>query len=327
MSDPAVDPVTEPFPAQAAPTPPARRRRGPSAPVVVRALSGVTVLAVLATATWVSGDQRTVVVTDAGRTAAAQAPAAAVAVPSVPPSAPAGRPTAPAAPAAPAGPVPGAAVAISPGSGGATLPSTAVAPGGSAAPGVSTPLGGATGGAATAPGGSTALDPATSAFSAPAVDTQPPCPLGLPKPAKSGGLSSIVELSPMFGPFASEVFSLGPAIQPMMQLAGPILAELEPVIHQNLPWITPILNGIAGAGEVVLAAILPFYGPYREQFIASEGRFAASIAPVLQATYNSPAAACLTALQGEVIRQAHGGQVTAPSLTRPGQVVRLGPER
>ncbi len=47
-------------------------------------------------------------------------------------------------------------------------------------------------------------------------------------------MSSIVELSPMFGPFASEVFALGPAIQPMMQLAGPILAELEPVIHQNL---------------------------------------------------------------------------------------------
>lgn len=324
MSDAGADPVTEPFPVQDHPTP-ARGRRGPSAPVVVRALSGVTVLAVLATATWVSGDQRTVVVTDAGRTAAAQAPAAVV-VPSVAPSAPAS-PARPAAPGSPAAPVPGAAVAIAPGSGGATLPSAAVTPGGGAAPGASTPLGGTAGGAATAPGGSSPLDPSSSAFSAPPVDTQPPCPLGLPRPARSGGLSSIVELSPMFGPFASEVFSLGPAIQPLMQLAGPILAELEPVIHENLPWITPVLNGIAGAGEVVLAAILPFYGPYREQFIASEGRFAASVAPVLQATYDSPAAACLTALQGEVIRQAKGGQVTAPSLTRPGQVVRLGPER
>ncbi|GAA2066351.1 hypothetical protein [Williamsia deligens] len=327
MSD-TVDPPTEPFAAQSDPAPatPVRRRRGPSAPTVVRTLSGVTVLAVLATATWVAGDQRTVLVSEsnASRAAVVQGAPAAAGAPSV--AGPAAKPSTPATPAAPAGPAPGAAVPITPGGGGATLPSAVVPPGGATSPGASTPLGAGGAGAATTPGGATALDPATSAFSAPAVDTQPPCPLGLPEPAKSGGLSSIVELSPMFGPFASEVFSLGPAIQPMMQLAGPLLAELEPVIHQNLPWITPILNGIAGAGEVVLAAILPFYGPYRDQFIASEGKFAASIAPVLTATYDSPAAACLTAVQGELIRQAHGGQVTAPSLTRPGQVVRLGPK-
>ncbi len=307
------DPITEEIPAQ-----PAARRR-PSAPTVVRALSGITVLAVLASATWYADAGRRVVVTTP-----AVAQQAAVVAPASPPAGAAqgaATPTSPRpAPAAPAANAPAAAVAITPGGGGATLPgATAITPGTGANP--ATPI------APGAPGSSTQIGAGGAGLSVAPITEQAACPIGLPKPDKTGGLSSIVELSPMFGPFASEVFALGPAIQPLMQLAGPFLAELEPVIHQNLPWLTPILNQIAGAGTVVLQAILPFYGPYRDQFIAAEGRWAAAVAPALASAYQSPAAACLTAFEGQLIRSAKGNRVTAPSLAHPGRVVTLGPRR
>lgn len=307
------DPITEEIPAQ-----PATRRR-PSMPTVVRALSGITVLAVLASATWYADAGRRVVVTTP-----AVAQQAAVVAPASPPAGVAPRAAAPTspkpAPVAPAANAPAAAVAITPGGGGATLPgATAIAPGAVTTP--ATPI------APGAPGSSTQLGAGGAGLSVAPITEQAACPIGLPKPDKTGGLSSIVELSPMFGPFASEVFALGPAIQPLMQLAGPFLAELEPVIHQNLPWLTPILNQIAGAGTVVLQAILPFYGPYRDQFIAAEGRWAAAVAPALASAYQSPAAACLTAFEGQLIRSAKGNRVTAPSLAHPGRVVTLGPRR
>ncbi|MGU3293653.1 hypothetical protein [Williamsia sp. M5A3_1d] len=314
---PRDDPTTEEFPTQ----PTARRR--PSAPTVVRALSGITVLAVLASATWYADTDRRVVVT----TPAVAQQAAVVGVAPAAPSASAAPKTAPPtsakpAPSAPAANAPAAAVAITPGGGGATLPgATTIAPGTAATPAVPiTPGGGV-------PGSSTQLGAGGTGLSVAPITEQAACPIGLPKPDKTGGLSSIVELSPMFGPFASEVFALGPAIQPLMQLAGPFLAELEPVIHQNLPFLTPILDQIAGAGTIVLQAILPFYGPYRDQFIAAEGQWAAAIAPALASAYQSPAAACLTAFEGQLIRAAKGNRVTAPSLAHPGRVVTLGPRR
>ncbi|WP_296391666.1 hypothetical protein [Williamsia sp.] len=308
--------ATDEFPAV---TPPRERR---SVGVgILRAVSGLTVLAVVVTATWYADAGRTrvaVTVPAADRPAAAVAPLTPGAVG---PSVAAPTSTAPAAPAAPAANAPADAVAISPGAG-VTLPGTPAAPGAPSTP--STP-----GAPGTSPGGSVAIDgngsvgDATGFATAPIAE-QPPCP-GIPKPDKSGGLSSIVELAPMFGSFSSEVFALGPAMQPALQLFGPVLAEIEPVIHQNLPWITPILNRISDATAIILKAILPFYGPYRDQFIAAEGQFAASLTPVLTKIYQSPAAACLVALEGQIIRNAEGKPIHTPSLSRPGQVTVLRP--
>lgn len=316
-------PATDEF---AAVTPPAQRRSMGVA--VLRAVSGLTVLAVVVAATWYADTGRTQVAV----TVPVAADRAAAAVASVTPG-PAGpavsatKPPAPATPAAPAADAPGAAVAISPGAG-VTLPGTPAAPGAPSAPGASaTPI--TPGAPGTSPGGSVSINGngtggAAAGFATAPVAEQPPCP-GIPKPDKSGGLSSIVELAPMFGSFSSEVFALGPAMQPALQLFGPVLAELEPVIHQNLPWITPILDRISDATAVILKAILPFYGPYRDQFIAAEGQIAASLTPVLTKIYRSPAAACLVALEGQIIRNAKGKPLHTPSLSRPGQVNVLRP--
>ncbi|GAA1461405.1 hypothetical protein [Williamsia maris] len=318
-------PATDEFPAV---TPPRGRR---SVGVgVLRAVSGLTVLAVVVAATWYADAGRTQVAVTvpvaADRAAAAVAPVtpgpAGPAVAQPKPTAPEASAPEASAPAAPAADAPAAAVAISPGAG-VTLPGTPAAPGASPATPI-TP--GATG---SSPGGSVAINGngtggAAAGFATAPIAEQPACP-GIPKPDRSGGLSSIVELAPMFGSFSSEVFALGPAMQPALQLFGPVLAELEPVIHQNLPWITPILNRISDATAVILKAILPFYGPYREQFISAEGQFAASLTPVLTKIYQSPAAACLVALEGQIIRNAKGKPIHTPSLSRPGQVNVLRP--
>ncbi|MBT0565623.1 hypothetical protein [Williamsia sp. CHRR-6] len=307
--------------------PPAQaRRRGPSAVAVLRTVSGLTVLAVVIAATFYAdaGRHRVVSVPAAEQAVAQVSPR--IVVPSVPqpgPPLPAAAAPAP-APAAPAVGAPAAAVAISPGSG-VTLPgATPITPG---APGTSAPMAPGAAGAGV-PGASVAIgtDTGAGAFGSVPVATQPKCPLGWPAPERSGGLGSIVELAPMFGVFSSEVFALAPVMQPLLQLVGPFLAELEPIIHANLPWIRPILDRVQAAGAVVLKAILPFYGPYREQFLKAEGQFAAMLAPVLTRAYQTPAAACLVAWEGQIIAAAKGRPIRTTVLSRPGQTVILRPQ-
>ncbi|MEV6773412.1 hypothetical protein AB0N05_32750 [Nocardia sp. NPDC051030] len=166
----------------------------------------------------------------------------------------------------------------------------------------------------------------TSPFAAAPVNTQPACPLGWPAPKQQGGLASLIGLAPLAGPFSSEAFALGSVYQPILQLVGPVLAEIAPVITQFQPQIDPLITQVQAVETVVLQAILPYYGPYRDQLIAAEGEFAKTLTPILTRAYNSEIASCFTAWQGQIIDQAKGGRITVASLARPGTVVELGPE-
>ncbi len=226
------------------------------------------------------------------------------------------------------GAAPAASVPIGRGSG----PAASVPIGNGTGPAASVPIGNGSGPAASVPIGPGAA-PATSVpltsgnpFTTAPVNTQPACPLGWPAPKQQGGLASLIGLAPLAGPFSSEAFALGSVYQPILQLAGPLLAEISPVIARNQPWIDPIIARVQAVEAVVLEAILPYYGPYRAQLIAAEGEFARQLAPILNSVYNSEAASCLVAWQGQLIDQAEGGRITVASLAHPGTVVELGPE-
>ncbi|WP_330182872.1 hypothetical protein OHB26_03945 [Nocardia sp. NBC_01503] len=80
------------------------------------------------------------------------------------------------------------------------------------------------------------------------------------------------------------------------------------------------------AEAIVPQEILPYDGPYRDQLIKAEGDFAKALTPMLTGIYNSEAASCFVARQGQIIDQAKGGRITVVSLAHPGTVVELGPE-
>ncbi|MFI9406747.1 hypothetical protein [Nocardia sp. NPDC052316] len=302
----------------------------------IRAVAALTVIgsAVAVTALTVDQDDEvTSVVITQEQPAAAARPAA----PSVPAdtSAPAPAPAAPASGGpAPAASVPlgsggaPAAVAINPGAGApnGSVPQGAGAPNGSVplgagAPNSSVPLGGT-------PNSSVPLSGAGGAnpFAAAPLPAQPACPLGWPAPKQQGGLASLIGLAPLAGPFSSEAFALGSVYQPILQLAGPVLAEVAPVLARYQPAIDPFITQVQGVEAVVLQAILPYYGPYRDQLIAAEGEIAKVLAPILTRAYNSEIASCFVAWQGQIIDQAKGGHITVASLAHPGTVVELGPE-
>ncbi|MFT4202050.1 MAG: hypothetical protein QM634_15085 [Gordonia sp. (in: high G+C Gram-positive bacteria)] len=206
--------------------------------------------------------------------------------------------------APPAGGVTGLAAPV-PGGGGLATPS----PGGSGAPGA---LPGAP--ALTSPDGQD-WRPSTSCPDWPA-----------PLPEQQGGLSSMINLAPMAGPFMSEAFALGSVYQPILSLAGPLLAEIEPVIAANLPWINPIIDQAQAVGATVLEAILPYYGPYRQQLLTLEGSIARDLTPILQRLASTPQAVCFVAWQAKAIRDAKGGRLTVASLAHPGERVLLSPD-
>ncbi|QBS43210.1 hypothetical protein [Nocardia sp. CS682] len=302
----------------------------------IRAVAALTVIgsAVAVTALTVDQDDEvtSVVITQEQPAAAARS-----AAPSVPAGTSAPQAPAPGAPAAatpaPGGPAPAAsvplgsggapaAVAINPGAGAANAgaPNGAV-PLGAGTPNSSVPLGGA-------PNSSVPLGGAGGAnpFAAAPLPAQPACPLGWPAPKQQGGLASLIGLAPLAGPFSSEAFALGSVYQPILQLAGPVLAEVAPVLARYQPAIDPFITQVQGVEAVVLQAILPYYGPYRDQLIAAEGELAKVLAPILTRAYNSEIASCFVAWQGQIIDQAKGGHITVASLAHPGTVVELGPE-
>lgn len=292
----------------------------PNAPVIViRTLAALVILLMLFVATWYSSaETETVSVQVPVAGAGAVGPARASTGDSAPtaPSAPAA-PAAPGAPA-PAGGAPGGGVAINPGTAAGPGTGPAITPGGA------TPIGGGT-----SIGGGTPIDgsggaPGAGGLATAPIEQQASCPLGWPKPERQGGLASLIGLAPAAGVFSSEAFALGSVYQPLLQLVGPLLAEIEPVITANLPWINPLIEQVQGVEAVVLEAILPYYGPYRGQLLAAEGEVAKVLAPILADAYRTPAAACLVAWQGQIISAAKGKPVTVASLSRPGQTVVLG---
>lgn len=305
----------------------------PALASAIRAVAALTVIgsAVAVTALTVrQDDDVTSVVITQEQPAAAARPAVPAAPAETPPAAPAPAPAAP----APGGPAPAASVPL--GTGGASAavainPGTAApnagAPGGSVplgagAPNSSVPLGGGAPNSSVPLGGAGGANP----FAAAPLAAQPACPLGWPAPKQQGGLASLIGLAPLAGPFSSEAFALGSVYQPILQLAGPVLAEIAPILAQYQPTIDPFITQVQGVEAVVLQAILPYYGPYRDQLIAAEGDLAKVLAPILTNAYNSEAASCFVAWQGQIIDQAKGGRITVASLAHPGSVVELGPE-
>lgn len=313
--------------------------RRPALTWAIRAAAALTVVgsAAAVTTLTVRADERVATAVIAQDPAAAVTPSTAasakVAVAPGPPgsalAAPTGTPGAP--PVAPgpdqasAAATPGPSGAVPLGTGGApgnSVPiGTGAAPNGAPhPPNSAVPLG------PSAPDGSVALIPA-SPFAAAPVNTQPPCPLGWPAPAQQGGLASLIGLAPLAGPFSSEAFALGSVYQPILQLVGPVLAEIAPIITANQPLIDPIISRVQAVEAVVLEAILPYYGPYRGQLIAAEGEFAKAVTPILNRAYNSEIASCFVAWQGRLIDQAKGGRITVASLAHPGTLIELGPEQ
>ncbi|WP_228823644.1 hypothetical protein [Nocardia blacklockiae] len=197
---------------------------------------------------------------------------------------------------------------------------------GGAAPNSSVPLGGGAAG----PGGTDSVPLAgaggANPFDVAPANTQPPCPLGWPAPAQQGGLASLIGLAPLAGPFSSEAFALGSVYQPLLQLVGPVLAEIAPVLNRYQPLIDPVITQVQGVEAVVLEAILPYYGPYRDQLIAAEGDLAKALAPALNRIHDSEAASCFVAWQGQLIDQAKGAPIRVASLAHPGTTVELRPD-
>lgn len=209
----------------------------------------------------------------------------------------------------------------------AAAPVSAAIPLGAPAPAAAVPLRASGPATPDTPSAAAPVPLADSPFAATPAQTQPACPLGWPAPQQQGGLASLIGLAPLAGPFSSEAFALGAVYQPLLQLVGPTLAQIEPVITRDQPAITAFTTQVQAVEATVLQAILPYYGPYRDQLILAEGQFARQLAPILDRVYDSEAASCFVAWQGQLIARSKNGRIRVPSLAHPGTTVELGPRR
>lgn len=307
--------------------------RRPALVVAIRAIAALTVIgsaAAVTTLTIRDDPQPTAAIAEEQSPATTSAAASPTPIAVAPAPLPADPVTAAPLPGAPAvGAVPNSAVPL--GTGGAA-PAASAPPASGNGPNSAVPLGTGTVpnpsvpvGQNTAPDGSVPLA-AGSPFATVPTNTQPACPLGWPAPKQQGGLASLIGLAPLAGPFSSEAFALGSVYQPILQLVGPVLAEIAPVITSHQPLLAPFIAQVQSVEALVLEAILPYYGPYRAQLIAAEGDLAKTLAPILNNAYNSEIASCFVAWQSQIIDQSKGGRITVASLAHPGTVVELGPE-
>lgn len=125
------------------------------------------------------------------------------------------------------------------------------------------------------------------------------CPaLGLPAPERAGGLQSLIALVPLFGPFSPEAFAFMPAFDGGFYFFGPMLPEAERALAELAPVLALITPGAQQLGQAGYDALIPFYEPYRQQFLDAEGDLAAQIAPVVEALVTAPGAECAIALEG-----------------------------
>lgn len=73
----------------------------------------------------------------------------------------------------------------------------------------------------------------------------------------------------------------------------------------------------------ILEAILPYYGPYRNDVLKAEGDLAKALTPFLESLYKTPTAQCLVAWEAQRIRDARGGRPPALRLHDLGKVIDL----
>lgn len=180
------------------------------------------------------------------------------------------------------------------------------------------------GGAVLAPGGGTAISSVVSTTptkptrttkpTTPPGDTGPPappgtvgiprCPIPIKKPTSNGGLQSLIDFAPAFGPFSAEAFAAASAYQPLLQLIGPILAEYPKMAPTLRPLITPFLTAISNLENAGFTVIGPLYSPHREAVLEAEGKFAAALAPYSQKLVASPLGGCVVELQSALLDDA-----------------------
>jgi hypothetical protein len=146
---------------------------------------------------------------------------------------------------------------------------------------------------------------ATSTTATPTVVTAPltaavlpACPIALPTPAQSGGLASLVGLSPLFGPFSAEAFASAAAFQPVLELFGPFLVQFADLYAAAEPTLVPLITQVTSLENAGFSVLSPLYGPYRTQFLTAETTLATALAPYSQALASNPAASCLVDVEG-----------------------------
>jgi hypothetical protein len=141
----------------------------------------------------------------------------------------------------------------------------------------------------------TAPTPAGSAAPTPAL---PACPFPLPTPAQTGGLESLISLSPLFGPFSAEAFASAAAFQPVLELFGPFLVEFASLYATAEPSLAPLVSQLEALENDGFALISPYYLTYRTQFLTAETTLASALAPFAQTLVSNPAASCLVDVEG-----------------------------
>ena len=169
--------------------------------------------------------------------------------------------------------------------------------------------------APSAPSSTPTSPPSGGSSTPPVVTAAANCPIPLAKPVTNGGLQSLIDFAPAFGPFEAEAFAMASAYQPVLQLLGPILAQFPALETQFQPQITALLTPFQNVLNSVYSIIAPLYSPYREQVLTAETKFAAFLAPYAQSLANSPLGGCVVdveaALVGDVAKGTPGGSSTS----------------
>jgi len=127
------------------------------------------------------------------------------------------------------------------------------------------------------------------------------CPIPLKKPSASGGLQSLIDLAPAFGPFSAEAFAAASAYQPLLQLLGPILAKYPALASTAKPLVTALLTPWESLLNTSFGLLSPFYAPYRQSVLSAETKLAAFFAPYAESLTNSPLGGCLVDLEAALV--------------------------
>lgn len=135
----------------------------------------------------------------------------------------------------------------------------------------------------------------------PTASAQQACPVALPPPTQTGGLQSLIDFAPAFGPFSAEAFAAAAAYQPALRLIGPILAEYPALAPKLNPLLTPFVQAVGDLLTTVDVLLGPLYAPYRTKVLQAETKLAAFIAPYAQSLANSPLGGCVIDLEASLI--------------------------
>ena len=168
-------------------------------------------------------------------------------------------------------------------------------------------------GVSLAPGGPVPVTTSPSATPQPTPSTPPTptlanCPLPLKPPEQSGGLQSLIDFAPAFGPFSAEAFAAASAYQPMLELLGPILAQYPTIGAHIQPELTAFLAPWGHLLDAVFSVLQPAYEPHREQVLSAETALATSLAPYAEKLSTSPLGGCLVDLEAALVNDTHTTQ-------------------